>query len=156
MLEKQVIIRSAHSGDIDSIFHIESLSFSDAWSRESFVNEIEKNHMAHYYIAEVDSKVVAYIGYWQILEQAHITNVAVLIDYRGRGIARNLIKRIFDDSTLKGIETYTLECRVSNTPALNLYESLGFKSSGIRPKYYIDNGEDAVVMWLESKEIDRC
>ncbi len=156
MREEAVIIRSAHSGDIDSIYHIESLSFSDAWSRESFVQEIEKNHMAYYYIAEIDGKVVAYIGYWKILEQAHITNVAVLGDYRGRGIARHLIARIFEDSNSKGIETYTLECRISNTSALNLYESLGFKSAGIRPKYYIDNGEDAVVMWLESKEIDGC
>ncbi len=156
MNEQRVTIRPACSDDIDLIHNIEEKTFSDAWSRESFVNEIESNEMAHYYVAQIDENLVGYVGYWKILDQAHITNVAVLDEYRGRGIAKSLLRRIFEDIENEKIESFTLECRVSNTPAINLYESFGFKSWGIRPKYYIDNNEDAVIMWLESEEIKKC
>ncbi len=153
MQESKLIIRPACSEDVDPIHNIEQQTFSDAWSRQSFVNEINNNEMAHYYVAQIEQDLVAYIGYWKILDQAHITNVAVLKDYRGKGIAKQLLKRIFEDIEAEKIASFTLECRVSNTPAISLYESFGFKSWGIRPKYYIDNNEDAVIMWLEAEEL---
>ncbi len=152
----KVTIRIACSQDVDFIHSIEKKTFSDAWSRESFVNEIDNNEMAHYYVAQIGEDIIGYIGYWKILDQAHITNVAVLSEYRGKGIAKKLLCRIFEDIEKEKIESFTLECRVSNTPAIRLYESFGFKSWGIRPKYYIDNNEDAVIMWLESEEIIKC
>ncbi len=151
-----VRVRPAKISDVDAIYNIEIQTFSDAWTRESFVTEIEDNDVARYYVAELDGNVVAYIGYWQILDQAHITNVAVLSDYRGRGIAKKLLEKLFDEAKKENTLSYTLECRVSNTVAISLYESVGFKSWGIRPKYYLDNNEDAVIMWLESGDIETC
>ncbi len=149
MREEKVRIRKANSMDVDGIYDIEVNTFSDAWTRDSFVQEIEENNLANYYVAYIDEKLVAYLGYWKIFDQAHITNVAVLDDFRGLGIAKKLLKNAFDDARKIGVNSVTLECRVSNKAAISLYDSFGFVSSGIRPKYYMDNGEDALIMWLE-------
>ncbi len=149
MKEKGLLIRKANNDDIDGIYEIEVKTFSDAWTRESFAQEIADNDLANYYVAYLQDKLVAYIGYWKIFDQAHITNIAVLDKYRGNGIARELLTKTIATSKELGVNSFTLECRVSNEVAINLYESFGFVSAGIRPKYYIDNGEDALIMWLE-------
>ncbi len=149
MNEEKLIVRPALKSDVDDIYVIEKQSFTDAWTKEAFHNELENNEIAHYYVVEEDGVVVAYIGYWKILDQGHITNIAVLPEYRKNGIAKLLINKIFEDSKITGVSSYTLECRVSNKPAITLYESFGFESCGIRPNYYIDNNEDAYIMWKE-------
>ncbi|MDO4773151.1 MAG: ribosomal protein S18-alanine N-acetyltransferase [Bacillota bacterium] len=151
-----VTVRLAEMKDVDGIHSVEQDSFSDAWSKESFENEIGENETAHYFVAEIEGNLVGYMGYWQILDQAHITNVAVLPAFRRRGIAKELLSKVIETAKGAGILSFTLECRVSNAPAIALYESLGFKAWGIRPKYYLDNREDAIIMWLESEEEEEC
>lgn len=92
-------------------------------------------------------QVCGYVGVWKILDEGHITNVAVAPDYRRMHIGRAMLEALIEVTGQAGIERYTLEVRASNEPAIRLYEGLGFKSEGIRPGYYEDNGEDAVIMW---------
>ena len=96
---------------------------------------------------EIAGHVCGYVGVWKILDEGHITNVAVAPEYRRMHIGRAMLETLFEVTGQAGIERYTLEVRASNEPAIRLYEGLGFKSEGIRPGYYEDNGEDAVIMW---------
>ncbi len=143
--------------DIDSIIIIEEKSYGEHhWSKESFFNELS-NELARYYSAFDDSsgRLIGYAGSWQILEEAHITNIAVDPDYRrchvGEALLFNIIKNCMDN----GVKYITLEVRVSNTPAINLYEKYGFKSLGTRKGYYQNNNEDALIMWTENIFYDK-
>lgn len=100
----------------------------------------------------LSQKVIGYGGLWHIMEEGHITNIAIDPAHRNKGYGKFLMKAIMAESSRLGIDYMTLEVRVSNLPAIKLYESLGFISSGIRPKYYSDNQEDANIMWVDLKE----
>ena len=121
---------------------------------ETFVHEITKNHMASYVVAidENTNKIAGYAGMWIVLDEAHITNVGVLPEYRGKGIGVMLMNRQVKDSIIAGAIKMTLEARVSNEVAINLYKKLGFTQVGIRKRYYEDNNEDAVIMWKYYQE----
>lgn len=147
-MENKLILRIANSGDIDAIANLEQVCFSDPWSRESVRAEIEDNHLALYIVAEINKEVVGYAGIWWIVDEGHITNVAVSPEYRGKHIGEAIIATMLEVAREEGINKFTLEVRVSNDPAINLYKKFGFESVGVRPKYYKDN-EDAMIMWLE-------
>lgn len=147
-MENKLILRIANSGDIDTIANLEQVCFSDPWSRESVRAEIEDNHLALYIVAQIGEEVVGYAGIWWIVDEGHITNVAVSPEYRGKHIGEAIIATMLDVAREEGINKFTLEVRVSNEPAINLYSKFGFESVGVRPKYYKDN-EDAMIMWLE-------
>ena len=98
---------------------------------------------------------MGYAGTWQILEEAHITNIAVSPDYRRKKVGEALLTTIINDCRNNGIKYITLEVRVSNTPAINLYEKYGFKSLGTRKGYYQNNNEDALIMWTENMFYDK-
>lgn len=132
---------------LERVMEIEETSFSDPWSKGSFVNEITENPYAVYFVALEGKLVIAYIGGWLITDELHITNLAVDKDYRQRGIAENLIETILIYSYNFGIKSATLEVRVSNNSAINLYKKKGFIPVGSRPGYYSDNNEDALIMW---------
>ena len=166
-----LIIRRAEEKDVLAIEHIEKQCFAVPWSYESLHKDIVENGMAFYIVAEIASEdggeateqsevagqqcgdtatagqVCGYVGVWKILDEGHITNVAVAPEYRRMHIGRAMLETLFEVTGQAGIERYTLEVRASNEPAIRLYEGLGFKSEGIRPGYYEDNGEDAVIMW---------
>lgn len=142
-----VIIRQAGVDDVDDIFEIEQLCFPDPWSRETLRYEMEENPRAFYIVAEMDGHVVGYAGLWWILDEGHITNVAVRPEYRNRKIGEGIIGVLIDFTTEKGIRHHTLEVRPSNRAAINLYEKFGFRTEGLRKKYYANNGEDALIMW---------
>lgn len=133
---------------IPGILEIERLSFNTPWSKEAFYQEL-KNLLAFYLVALDKDKVVGYIGSWIIFDECHITNVAIHPQYRRQGIAKNLIKILKDTVKIRGVTGITLEVRLSNHSAQNLYKSLGFIECGIRKGYYTDNNEDAVIMWLK-------
>ena len=142
-----VTIVNMEAEEIGEVLEIEKLSFNNPWSYESFDFEINKNNLSRYIVAKIDGKITGYAGIWFILDEVHITNIAVHPDYRNRGIGDKLIKKIISiagESSLKGI---TLEVRNSNSQAIYLYEKNGFKSEGLRKKYYADTGEDAIIMW---------
>lgn len=142
-----IILREMKIEDIDQVLMIEEESFSTPWSKDAFINEVRDNVLAIYIVVEVDGKIVGYGGFWRILDEAHITNIAVKKEYRGKGMGNILVMGIVDYCEKNNIPNITLEVRLSNTTAQNLYRKHKFTSHGIRPGYYTDNGEDAVIMW---------
>lgn len=142
-----IVIETMKSKDIEEVLEIEKHSFKTPWSRESFITEIEKNDLAQYIVAKIDSKITGYAGMWFILDEAHITNIAVHPDYRGRGIGDKLVKRIIEIVKDNGLNSITLEVRDSNQEAIYLYEKNGFTREGLRRGYYSDTNDDALIMW---------
>lgn len=142
----EVIIRGMDHKDIDQVVNIERICFSLPWSKESFESEL-KNEFAYYQCAEEAGKILGYMGMWRVIDECHITNIAVLPEYRNRGIGAMLIDKMVEICKCSEITTMTLEVRVSNTPAINLYKKFGFYSVGIRPNYYMKPTEDALIMW---------
>jgi len=135
--------------DIPSIVAIEEVSFSNPWRAESFLSELNNNRVARYYCLEINERVVGYMGVWLIINEAHITNVAIWPGCRGQGWGEYLMRHVMRELKKIGLMSITLEVRVSNTIAQNLYTKLGFKAAGIRRKYYSDNKEDAIIMWAK-------
>lgn len=139
-------IRSLNFNDLDAVTLIEKTCFSLPWSKESFVNELV-NQLAYYQCATIDGNVVGYMGMWKICDEGHVTNVAVLPEYRKKGIASLLISKMIDVCKCSEINSMTLEVRESNYDAIRVYEKFGFKSLGIRPNYYQKPNENAIIMW---------
>ena len=142
-----IIIRKMEEKDIHGVMEIEKDSFAIPWERESFLLEITKNQLAKYIVAEIDNLLVGYGGIWLIIDEGHITNIAVISDYRGKGVGKKLVEGLIALCQYHGISRMTLEVRVSNIVAQNLYKSYGFEEAGIRPNYYADENEDAIIMW---------
>lgn len=134
--------------DIDEVLVLERRSFTLPWSREAFYNELNHNQYALYIVLEDEGKIVGYCGAWIVIDEAHITNIAILPEYRGRRLGEALLRKMMDIAIERGAKVMTLEVRVSNIIAQSLYEKLGFQKGGIRKRYYTDNGEDALVMWV--------
>lgn len=134
--------------DLDGVLVIEKASFTLPWSREAFYNELVHNRYAKYVVMEHDGRLVGYCGMWVVVDEAHITNVAVLPEYRGKKLGEALMRKMMDMAKQLGAVTMTLEVRVSNEVAQSLYRKLGFLNGGVRKRYYPDNQEDALVMWV--------
>lgn len=150
----EVIIRSMKERDLDRIMELERTCFTTPWSRQSFLLEITKNQLARYFVAEIDGLVVGYGGIWLILDEGHITNIAVDEKYRRLGLGKRLLEELIVLCESYEVKGMTLEVREDNQPAKELYKSYGFIESGRRPNYYQDVGKDAILMWknLESRE----
>lgn len=142
-----IIIREMELMDLDRVMEIERNTFSTPWSRESFELEITKNLLSKYIVAEVDEYVVGYGGIWLIIDEGHITNIAVDKGYRGLGIGNKLLESLIQLCIDRSVRGITLEVRQSNEIAKDLYKKHGFFECGIRPGYYADNNEDAIIMW---------
>jgi [ribosomal protein S18]-alanine N-acetyltransferase len=147
-----VNVRHMQVDDIDEVVLIESHSFAAPWSREAFEAEITTNKLARYLVVQADDTVVAYGGMWMVFDEAHVTNVAVLPEYRGYGIGKRLMASLILYAQQQGAEQMTLEVRVSNEVAQNMYRKFGFEAKGVRPNYYTESHEDALIMWLDIKK----
>ncbi|MHB8170576.1 MAG: ribosomal protein S18-alanine N-acetyltransferase [Thermincolia bacterium] len=134
---------------LDEILTIEAVSFSTPWSRQSFIHELSDNVLASYVVALDGDKVAGYAGMWIIIDEAHLTNVAVHPDYRGRGIGVGLLEELLNRAVKLGADRMTLEVRESNQAARHLYTRMGFRPMGLRKGYYSDTKEDAILMWKE-------
>lgn len=134
--------------DIDDILDISSLSFSISWSKDSYTQELT-NPIARYLVAKIDDKVVGFIGTWIVLDEAHITNIAIHPNYRKQGIGSKLLSEFLDYCKSQGCVAFTLEVRSGNKAAQALYEKHNFRQEGIRKGYYENNKEDAIIMWLK-------
>lgn len=135
---------------LEQVVCIENESFSTPWSKNSFLKEIKTNKFALYFVAvdmEKNNKVLGYGGMWHVVNEAHITNIAVSPAYRKQGIASKILEKMIEVAKEKQMIGLTLEVRTSNTIAKDLYIKYGFKLEGIRKEYYEDNREDAFVMW---------
>jgi ribosomal-protein-alanine N-acetyltransferase len=143
-----ITFRDMELKDIEQVIEIEHASFAIPWTDEAFEKELTDNEYARYTVMEENGKIIGYCGMWLILDEAHITNIAVLPEYRGRKLGEALLRFVMDSARQKGGKTMTLEVRVSNEAAQGLYRKLGFLNGGIRKRYYTDNYEDALVMWV--------
>lgn len=147
-LDNRFTIRKMQKEDIEEVFQIELQSFSVPWSKESLYYELEQNLFAKYLVVEFKEKVIGYCGLWVIMDDAQITNIAVHPDYRGMKIGESLLKFSIQLSKEMSAKRLSLEVRVSNHIAQSLYKKVGFVPGGIRKRYYTDNQEDALVMWV--------
>lgn len=143
----QVDIDLMQLTDVGRVIEIERISFPTPWSRLAFLSELLENHRAIYIVAKDGQNVVGYAGMWQIFDEGHITTIAVAPAYRGQGIGRALLQTLASLGKARGVVRMTLEVRKSNNVAQNLYLSEGYVPAGIRPGYYQDNNEDAIIMW---------
>ena len=140
-----LVIRRMTINDVDAVYAIEANTFARPWSRQDFIKEMTTNTCARYLVAEKDGNVIGYAGAWIVLDEAHVTNVAVAKDFRGQGIGRLLTAALIQYASNLGVVYATLEVRRSNETAKRLYQSLGFEYVGVRKRYYEDNGEDALL-----------
>ncbi len=132
---------------IEGVLEVERLSNPAPWSRASFESELQ-NPQAHYWVVTYGGEVVGFAGYWDVVDEAHITNLAVHPQHRRRGIAKRLMAILLEDARARGMRCATLEVRRNNHPAIALYEKFGFVASAIRKNYYVQDQQDAIVMWL--------
>lgn len=146
---KTVCFREMVENDIPAVVAIEEESFTIPWTAEIFEHEMTGNNYAHYIVAEMDEEIIGHCGMWIVLDECHITNIAVLIRHRGQGIGEDLLRKAIELCKEMDVRLMTLEVRVSNVAAQGLYRKFGFQDGGIRKKYYSDDQEDALVMWVE-------
>jgi len=144
-------LRKMELGDVGQVVEIEKLSFPTPWSAYAFTCEVLDNNFAYYFVLTLEDSeaVIGYGGMWIILDEAHITNIAVAPPYRGKRLGEYLLKNMMLTALAKGADRITLEVRVSNTSAQKLYNRLGFEAAGLRKGYYVDTKEDAIIMWKD-------
>ncbi len=136
------------AADVDAVHEIEVACFKTPWSRASILHDVTENQCARYVVLRDGDRAIAYAGVWFILDEGHITNIAVHPDYRGRGLGERVARGMIQLAADSGMVWMTLEVRRSNKVAQNLYHKLGFIDVGYRKRYY-ENSEDALVMALE-------
>jgi ribosomal-protein-alanine N-acetyltransferase len=145
-------IRKARDADAAAVAEIEKLCFSPPWSLEEILRELRENALAYYLVGTSDLRVVSYAGLWTVLNEGHITNVAVHPDFRGRGFGAAVIDALIRQTRREAnLTDFTLEVRASNIAAIRLYGRAGFREEGRRRGYYTEPTEDAVIMWLHDR-----
>ncbi|MFN2529050.1 MAG: ribosomal protein S18-alanine N-acetyltransferase [Candidatus Baltobacteraceae bacterium] len=142
-----MIIEGMNDSHLTEVVRIETLSFPSTWPQNAFHNEIHENKLAHYFVGRVGNRVVAYGGIWVILEDSHITTIAVHPDLRGKKYGEIMLLHLLDQTIDRGASWITLEVRESNVAAQSLYRKYGFTVVSTRRGYYSDNNENALVMW---------
>jgi len=148
-IQPRYFIQEMASEDISAVLEIDQVSFSNPWPERSYRYELSENPAAQLFVAKTDDgALIAYLGYWLIGDEVHISTFAVDPDFRRQGIGENLLKNALADAARRGAQVATLEVRASNAAAIRLYEKLGFKVAGTREGYYHDNDEDAILMSL--------
>jgi ribosomal-protein-alanine N-acetyltransferase len=137
-------------GDLPAIHAIERESFSTPWPEHAYRHELETNRLAQYIVARHGDHIVGFAGMWLLVDEAHVTTFATARAWRRQGVGERLLLALLDLARTRGAHEATLEVRPSNMPARRLYEKYGFKVVGLRPRYYSDNNEDALIMTTES------
>lgn len=141
--------RKMTARDVEDVHKIEVEAFPTPWTLDAFHYEMRENQFAYYVVAEDETgEIVGFCGMWIVVDSAQITNVAVLEKCRGLGIGEGLMREAIKAAKEHAVDVLSLEVRVSNVVAQNLYRKLGFQDGGIRKGYYQDNQEDALVMWV--------
>ncbi len=143
-------IRPMAASDIAAVTRIERASFSTVWPSDAFYNELSTNKLAHYFVGLFDDRIIAYGGVWVIVEDSHVTTLAVDPQYRGRRFGEVLLLRLIDEAIERGAGWMTLEVRESNAVAQQLYRKYGFTTVTMRAGYYSDDNESALIMWAGS------
>lgn len=144
----EITIRKMEVEDIQQVRLVEIASFTSPWSEEIFKQEIEENRHAYYFVMEFEQKIIGYVGMWIVLDDAQITNIAILPGYRGMKLGEKLFQFALQTAVGLGVSRLSLEVRVTNYVAQKMYRKFGLVPGGIRKGYYTDNQEDAIVMWV--------
>jgi ribosomal-protein-alanine N-acetyltransferase len=140
--------------DLDDILRIESLTFSNPWTRDMYLSELEHRNVSFFYIArDAVGEAIGFCNCWLVLDEIHINNLAVLPEYRRRGVASALLERVLREGAARGAHRATLEVRRSNEAARKLYEKFGFTVTTVRRGYYTHPDEDALVLWREASPV---
>lgn len=138
-------IRYMTDADVQGVAAVEEDVFTTAWSLEMFAAEMN-NTLTTYLLVCMDEEIIGFAGFWLVVDEAQVTNIAIKQDWQSRGYGRVLVSRLMQEARNKGALTISLEVRESNKRARKLYEKLGFKEAGIRSGYYLDNRENAIWM----------
>lgn len=141
-------IREMTAADVQAVSEVEHDVFTTAWSPEMFAQEMT-NPLTTYLLVCMDEEVIGFAGFWLVVDEAQVTNIAIKQDWQSRGYGRVLVNKLMQTAKAKGALSISLEVRPSNKTARKLYEKLGFAEVGIRPGYYQDNGENAILMTAE-------
>ncbi|WP_245583461.1 ribosomal protein S18-alanine N-acetyltransferase [Paenibacillus assamensis] len=146
-------VRPMTVADIEAVQIVEQASFTLPWTNDAFYNELTNNIFAHYWVIEENSTIIAYAGMWTVIDEAHVTNIAVHPDSRGHGYGEQLMQTLITEAAAQGMNKMTLEVRVTNEVAQRLYRKYDFEPAGVRKGYYSDNNEDALIMWTNIDQL---
>jgi [ribosomal protein S18]-alanine N-acetyltransferase len=139
--------------EIDAVLAIEEASFTNPWTREMYLAELQNTGVSFFYLArDLERQTIGFCSVWRVLDELHINNLAVLPAYRRAGIGAALLTHVLDAGARMGARRATLEVRRSNEAARQLYERFGFSIVGVREGYYSNPVEDALVLWREELE----
>lgn len=172
MVIVKAVIEPIEDKDLDEVMIIERLSFPTPWPENAFLTEMHQNQLAHYVVARLpivapisslasfsstsssssaielsSSQVAGYAGVWIVIDEAHVTTIAVHPDLRGKKIGEQLLYYLLKYAIGRNARWATLEVRESNKGAQALYKKYGFSTVGVRKNYYVEEGENAVIMW---------
>ena len=149
---KSITFREATSNDVEKMTELDKICFTVPWSKADFEKEMNNNPLALYIVAETEGEIIGYAGLWCVVDEGHITNVAVHPKHRKKSIGKCLVEILLSEARNRGnIKSFTLEVRISNEAGIKLYEGFGFKEVSRRKGYYSDNKEDAAIMWLNDQ-----
>ena len=144
------LLDSSNEAEVDAVAALEAASFSNPWTRDMLMAEVRQPGVARVYVMRSgEGAVVAFCACWLIFDELHINTIAVDPARRQQGLGTRLMRHIFQDAAQTGARRATLEVRRSNTPALRMYERLGFAVQAVRPRYYSNPEEDALILWHE-------
>lgn len=146
----KIRVRIAKSSDLDDIYELDMQTFAMPWSKEALSYDILENDNAFVIVAEYEGEFAGYADIWTVLDEADLNSIAVRVDFRRKGIGDAIMLAMTEMLSANGVATINLEVRVSNMPAIKLYKKYGFNECGVRPGYYLDNGEDALIMKRET------
>jgi len=149
-----VAIRNMKLDDVDQVVAIDQVSFSLPWPERSFRFELTDNPASRCWVAEANGRIVGMIVIWLLIDAAHIATLATHPEFRRQGIAKKLLTHALKHLMDEGAQSSFLEVRESNIAAQEMYRQFGFEESGRRPRYYKDNGEDAILMTLDSLNVE--
>jgi|SRR5690625_81572 len=144
----ELFIRKMNHDDLADVTTIEKASFIGPWNEKVFARELDNNEYAHYFVLIYNDQIVGYAGLWIVMDDAQVTNIAIHPDFRRRQFGEKLFNYLLHYSIGKNVVRFSLEVRISNIAAQKLYRKYGLVPGGIRKKYYKDNQEDALIMWV--------
>lgn len=150
-----IILRKMTLDDIEQVLAIDRMSFSLPWPERSFRFDLTDNPASRCWVAEIDGKVAGMIVAWLIVDEVHVATIATHPDFRRRGIAKKLLAHTLQHLREEGAQSSFLEVRASNFAAQEMYRKFGYEETGVRPRYYKDNDEDALLMTLESLDVEK-
>ncbi len=146
---RQVLIRKARASDVDAMYEIGTLCFTDAWRKETVAHDLKENHTSWYIVAEINGRVVGYGCFWFVVDEGQLVQIGVHPDFRRQKLGETLLQRGLEEAKKRHMATLFLEVRVSNISAQAMYEKFDFQNLGLRKKVYELPVEDGYVMQIQ-------